>query len=54
MLGGKHSNKKAKRKKRAVATVFFRFSHRNKDGVALKNKEQNSIVEVIKKDIEQK
>lgn len=55
MLGGKNSkNKRRKRRRRPVATVFFRFSHRDKDGVALVNKEQNSIVEVIKKDVENK
>jgi hypothetical protein len=34
--------------------VFFRFSHRNQDGKALKNKEQSSIVEVIKEDVTRK
>lgn len=55
MLGGKKNNKKAKyRRKRAVATVFFRFSHRDKDGNPLKNKAQNSIIEIIKDDIVRK
>ena len=45
----KVENKKSKR--RAIATVFFRFSHRDKDGNFLKNKEQSSIVELIKNDI---
>jgi len=44
--------KKRKRRRRPVATVFFRFSHRDKDGVALKNKEQSTIIELIKKDVE--
>ena len=55
ILGGKKNNKKAKyRRKRAVATVFFRFSHRDKDGNPLKNKAQNSIIEIIKDDIVRK
>lgn len=45
---------KRKRRRRPVATVFFRFSHRDKDGVALKNKDQSSIIEIIKKDVENK
>jgi hypothetical protein len=34
--------------------VFFRFSHRDKDGNPLKNKAQSSIVEIIKDDIVRK
>lgn len=45
----KYDKKRANRK--AIATVFFRFSHRDKDGNYLKNKEQSSIVELIKNDI---
>lgn len=30
-----------------IATIFFRFSHRNKDGQTLTNKEQKAIVEDI-------
>lgn len=55
MLGGRKSSKKARQlRKRAIATVFFRFSHRDKDGNPLKNKAQNSIVEIIKDDIVRK
>lgn len=53
MLGNQSPDfKKRKRRRRPVATVFFRFSHRDKDGVALKNKEQSTIIELIKKDVE--
>lgn len=45
----KYDKKKSSRK--AIATVFFRFSHRDKDGNFLKNKDQSSIVELIKNDI---
>lgn len=55
MLGGRKSSKKARQlRKRAIATVFFRFSHRDKDGNPLKNKAQSSIVEIIKDDIVRK
>ena len=50
MLGDGTKNKK-RRRKRAVATVFFRFSHRDKDGETIKNKQQSQIIEVIKSDI---
>lgn len=51
MLNNKKKKKRRFSKKKAVATVFFRFSHRDKDGKTLKNKEQCSIVEVIKEDV---
>lgn len=55
MLGGKNSKRRMRRRrKRPIATVFFRFSHRDKDGNPLRNKNQSSIVEVIKNDIVQK
>jgi len=45
------SKSKKRRHKRAIASVFFRFSHRDKDGNCLKNKQQSSIVEVMRNDI---
>lgn len=51
MLKHKDSKKRKARRRRAIATVFFRFSHRDKDGKALVNKEQNKIVELLKNDI---
>lgn len=54
MLNNKKKKKRRFSKKKAVATVFFRFSHRDKDGKTLKNKEQCSIVEVIKEDVTRK
>jgi hypothetical protein len=34
-------------KKKPVASIFFRFSHRDKNNVALTNKQQKIIVENI-------
>lgn len=48
---GENSKKTKKRKKRAIATVFFRFSHRDKDGHTIKNQQQSTICELIKSDI---
>lgn len=48
---GEGSKKKRRRHKRAIASVFFRFSHRDKDGNYLKNKQQSSIVNLMKQDI---
>ena len=54
MLNNKKKKKRRFSRKKAVATVFFRFSHRDKDGKTLKNKDQCSIVEVIKEDVARK
>lgn len=48
------SSKKRRRHKRAVASVFFRFSHRDRDGNFIKNKEQLHLIEIMKQDIEGK
>lgn len=47
----KVKKKLKKRRKKALVAIYFRFSHRDKDGKSIKNKTQSSIVEILKNDI---
>jgi hypothetical protein len=51
---GESKKKSRRRRNKPVATVFFRFSHRDHEGKSITNQAQSGIVDVIRNFIESK